>query len=78
MPTKTADVTTEPASLSELVSLALSGTEVIFLEGEKPLARLVPITPPKKRRVAGLHRGAMQVSDDFDAPLPDAFWTGGA
>lgn len=27
-------------------------------------------------RLPGLHPGAMQASEDFDAPLPDEFWTG--
>jgi 5-methylthioadenosine/S-adenosylhomocysteine deaminase len=27
-------------------------------------------------RVADLHPGAIAISDDFDAPLPDAFWLG--
>jgi len=30
------------------------------------------ITP----RVAGLNRGQIWVSEDFDAPLPDEFWLG--
>ena len=33
-------------------------------------------TPKKKKRVLGLHPGSMQMSDDFDAPLPDEFWFG--
>jgi hypothetical protein len=27
-------------------------------------------------RVPGLHPGAIQSAADFDAPLPDDFWTG--
>jgi len=27
-------------------------------------------------RKLNLHRGVMQTSDDFDDPLPDAFWLG--
>lgn len=27
-------------------------------------------------RKAGLHAGAWSVAEDFDAPLPDEFWTG--
>ena len=30
----------------------------------------------KKKRILGLHPGSMQMSDDFDAPLPDEFWLG--
>jgi antitoxin (DNA-binding transcriptional repressor) of toxin-antitoxin stability system len=74
--TRTVDVRTPDASLSDLVSLAQSGTEVILTEGDKPLARLVPISPAKQRRTAGLNRGSISTSEDFDAPLPDEFWTG--
>jgi hypothetical protein len=27
-------------------------------------------------RVLGLHAGQTWIGDDFDAPLPDSFWTG--
>lgn len=29
-----------------------------------------------KKRIAGLHQGSMQMRDDFDDPLDDAFWLG--
>ena len=28
------------------------------------------------KRVGNLHPGNFQISDDFDAPLPDEFWLG--
>jgi len=74
--TETVDVKEARERLSELLSLALEGNEVIIAEGDKPLARLVPVTTPTRGRVAGLHRGAAWVSEDFDAPLPDEFWLG--
>jgi hypothetical protein len=37
-------------------------------------APATPTTAPA--RVAGLNRGQIWVSEDFDAPLPDAFWLG--
>lgn len=30
----------------------------------------------KKPRVFGEHRGLIETSEDFDAPLPDSFWLG--
>jgi hypothetical protein len=30
------------------------------------------------RRIAGLGKGTIAIADDFDAPLPDAFWLGEA
>lgn len=36
-----------------------------------------PIAPTAASpRIAGLNRGRIWVSEDFDAPLPDEFWLG--
>jgi antitoxin (DNA-binding transcriptional repressor) of toxin-antitoxin stability system len=75
--TETVDVEDAKDRLPELVSLALEGNEVIISEGDRPVARLVPITSPGRKRVMGLHRGAAWMSEDFDDPLPDEFWLGG-
>ena len=29
-----------------------------------------------RKRIAGLGQGTMVIADDFDEPLPDAFWLG--
>lgn len=77
MTTQTVTLQEAQTRLAELLTLAQTGNEIIIAEGNKPLARLVPIaTPKRKRRIAGLQRGKIWVSDDFDAPLPDEFWTG--
>ena len=63
--------------LRDLLAVALAGNEVIITEHGTPIARLVPvIAHSKKRRVAGLNRGTISTSEDFDAPLPDEFWLG--
>lgn len=72
--TKTVDI--KEAKLPELVSLALEGNEVVITEGDKPVARLIPITSLDKPRVAGLHLDSIWISEDFDEPLPDEFWLG--
>ena len=47
----------------------------VIQKNEEPLAEIVRISSPKKgKRVAGLNRGKIRMSDDFDAPLPDEFW----
>ena len=76
MSSKTVDIHDTETSLSELVSLALQGNEVIIAEDDKPLARLIPISEPKKLRTPGLNRGEIWTSEDFDEPLPESFWTG--
>jgi antitoxin (DNA-binding transcriptional repressor) of toxin-antitoxin stability system len=43
------------------------------------VARLVPVVAhSKKEGVAGLNRGTISTSEDFDEPLPDEFWLGRA
>ena len=78
MNTQTVTVHDAQTRLSELLTIALEGNEVIIIDGDKPVARLVPMSSPKdkKPRIAGLDRGKIWVSEDFDAPLPDGFWTG--
>lgn len=78
MLTRTVDLEEAQMNLKELLSLALAGTEIILTEGSTPLARLVPIVPPNEPRTAELHPGAIWISDDFDEPLPEEFWTGNA
>ena len=75
---ETFDVSEVHTRFVELLSLVREGTEVILAQDNKPLARLVPFTSPTKPRVAGLHKGAIWTSDDFDEPLPEEFWAGAA
>jgi antitoxin (DNA-binding transcriptional repressor) of toxin-antitoxin stability system len=63
----------------EVLLLVQAGTEVIVMQGEHPLAKLMTPEPaPAKlvgERILGAHPGAW-TSDDFDDPLPDEFWLG--
>lgn len=79
MNTKTVNIHDKEKQLKELLKLVAKGTEVILQHNNVPLARLSPLakTSPKPR-VAGLHKGVISMSDDFDAPLPDDFWLGAA
>jgi antitoxin (DNA-binding transcriptional repressor) of toxin-antitoxin stability system len=76
MSSKTVDIHDKQTSLSELVSLALEGNEVIIADDDKPLARLIPISESKQPRIPGLNRGEIWTSEDFDEPLPESVWTG--
>ena len=79
MTTKTIEMSEVPDQLNELLSLALQGIEIIFAQDNTPLVRLTPIAATSlKPRIAGLHPGAIWMSDDFDEPLPDEFWLGTA
>lgn len=58
--------------LSRLVSRAEEGEEVIIARAGKPVARLARLEPPARRVRFGVLKGRVRMSDDFDAPLPDA------
>lgn len=76
MNTMTVDVKDAQVDLPRLLALAVRGNKVLISENQESVVQLVPIRKRHKRRVAGLHRGAMRMHDDFNAPLPDAFWLG--
>jgi prevent-host-death family protein len=58
-------------TLSQLVEQVENGEEVILARAGKPVARVVAIRTTG-RRTLGQWRGQVRMSDDFDAPLPDA------
>jgi len=73
--TKTIDIAKAKTQLPKLLSFALKGNEVIITEGKKQLAKIIPANSFSKTRIAGLNRGKIWTSDDFDEPLPKRFWT---
>jgi len=75
MQTLTIDVNELPTRLREVAALAAGGAEVILSQDGVPLAKLAPL-PQGQARIAGLHAGAIQTAEDFDAPLPEEFWAG--
>ena len=61
--------------LEEVLASVAAGNEIIVTDGAIPRARLLPLASAAPR-TPGLHPGALQAAPDFDAPLPDDFWTG--
>lgn len=76
MLTQTIDVREAQTRLQELLGAVAGGGEITLTSGDKPIARLVPLMPALRPRVAGLHTGTIWASEDFDEPLPDVFWVG--
>jgi prevent-host-death family protein len=76
--TRSVSVDEAQEKFQDLLVQALAGDEVIITEHGKPVARLVPVpvAAASKKRVAGLNRGTIWTSEDFDQPLPDEFWLG--
>jgi antitoxin (DNA-binding transcriptional repressor) of toxin-antitoxin stability system len=68
MSTVTVDVRELPGMLSELVTPAAAGTEVIVRDGAAT-ARLV--APAKREWVFNLHPGAMVMREDFNDPIDE-------
>ena len=56
--------------LSRLLRQVAAGEEVVITRGGAPIAKLVPISETRPRRL-GADEGRYEVPDDFDAPLPD-------
>ena len=57
--------------LSSLLQAVASGAEVIIAKAGKPMARLSSIEDIRPQIRFGVLKGKVNVSDDFDAPLPD-------
>lgn len=57
-------------NFSQLVSRVEQGEEIVISRGGKPVARLVPLIEPAKRKL-GLMKGLFTVPADFDAPLSE-------
>ena len=75
MESKKVDVAEAQTRFKELLTLVGAGAEVILTEEDAPIARMTGISSGASPRVPGLHSGAIQTADDFDADLPAEFWT---
>jgi prevent-host-death family protein len=66
-------------TLSQLVEQAENGEEILLARAGEPVARIVALKAGA-RRTLGQWRGRVEMSDDFDAPLPAGDlerWSGG-
>ena len=69
----TAPVTIHAAKthLSQLIARVEAGEEIIIARGDTPVARLVPIAPPRPTRLFGKWADRIgPLGPDFFAPLP--------
>jgi hypothetical protein len=78
MTIKTIDLEQTDTDLDSVLALLDSDVEVILTRGDQLLARVTTAigsvgTSP---HVANLGAGTVWMSEDFDAPLSDDFWTG--
>lgn len=74
--TRTIDIKDAEKQLLALLTSALEGDEIIITDNGVPKARIAPVEAQSKR-IPNLSAGAVTyISEDFNAPLPDAFWSG--
>jgi antitoxin (DNA-binding transcriptional repressor) of toxin-antitoxin stability system len=73
---RTIDLNTTKIDLDSLLQEVQEGTEILLMNGNTPIARIVPPETRSSGRKADLSKGAIWTSDDFDEPLPDEFWLG--
>jgi prevent-host-death family protein len=59
------------ARFSELVQKAMLGEEVIIAKDNKPVVKLVALTPPQQVRKPGSAKGRIWMAPDFDATPED-------
>lgn len=78
MSTQTVSVQEAEKRLAELIGLAQLGNDIIIAQDNRTRVRLVPLAITPTKRLFGQHRGKARLSEDFDAPLPEAFWLGQA
>ena len=66
----------ENVALQTVIALTRNGDEVVIEENGEPLAKVLPFAKPtaQTQRIAGLGKGTIWMSDDFDDELPDEFW----
>ena len=56
--------------LSQLLTRAMAGENIVIAKAGKPMVRLVPIENPEEDRVLGIDEGLFIVPEDFNEPLP--------
>ncbi len=66
----------EAPSVEDLLALAKKESGLVLTKFGQPVAQLISMPEKPKHRIAPLHPGAWEVSEDFDEPLPDEFWVG--
>ena len=68
---RTINIHAAKTQLSRLVDAAAAGEEIIIAKSGKPVARLGPLSEPRRKRTLGVLSGRLRVPDDLDADLPD-------
>ncbi len=69
--TQTISITDAESRLRELLKDLQPGQEIIILDGEEPVAKLLPYAPKRTRPGPGLCQGMITIVADDDDHLKD-------
>jgi prevent-host-death family protein len=70
MPTVT--IHAAKTKLSQLLARVEAGEEIILARGKTPIAKIIPIQPPLRKRQFGALRGLIDIGPEFFEPLPES------
>lgn len=62
--------------LAELIDLVQKGEKIVISHKNQPLVELVIYNKNSEKRTPGLHKGSINMSNDFNDELEASFWTG--
>ncbi|MBD1925542.1 type II toxin-antitoxin system Phd/YefM family antitoxin [Trichocoleus sp. FACHB-90] len=57
--------------LPDLIEAALRGEEIVIAKDDRPVVKLTPVSPAKRRPQFGSAKGLVTISEDFDDPIED-------
>lgn len=60
----------------EIMTLRVLANSIPVLESSGSVNGQKSVAPLNQQRVFGQYQGRIRMSEDFDLPLPDAFWLG--
>ncbi|WP_421996802.1 type II toxin-antitoxin system Phd/YefM family antitoxin [Reyranella sp.] len=58
--------------LSKLIAAVRAGEEVVICQAGKPVARLAPYEPARKKIRLGTFKGKIKLAPDWDSPATNA------
>ncbi|MCA0302572.1 MAG: type II toxin-antitoxin system prevent-host-death family antitoxin [Proteobacteria bacterium] len=60
------------SQLSKLIAAVRAGEEVVICQADKPVARLLPYEPPRRKPRLGTFKGKIKLHPGWDSPETDA------
>ena len=68
---RTVTIHVAKTTLSRLLAQVEAGEEILIARDKTPVAKLVPVKPPRPERRFGAMRGEAAVGPEFFEPLPE-------